>query len=199
MKLVLLVEGETEKYLPPFLKRWLDTKTAQPAAIRVVNLHGAANYMKDFARRARTEFAEAEAGGVLGLVDFYGSGLDYPEGNLGEKYAWARTKLESMVGDRRFRQHFAVHETEAWLLSQPEVFPREVARELLTKPPETINLQNPPSKILKEVYQRKLKTKYAKPTEGAKLFRKIDPELAASRCPHLKLLLDDLLDLATAR
>lgn len=197
MKIVLLVEGETEKYLPPFLKCWLDSKTPAPVAIRVVNLQGAANYLKDFARRARIELSEAGAAAVVGLIDFYGSGLAYPDGTTDQKYGWAQRSLQSLVGDPRFRQHFALHETEAWLFSQPQIFPHDVAKELPRKDPETINLQNPPSRILKEIYQRKLKTKYAKPTEGAKLFRKLDPELAASRCPHLKLLLDDLLDLAS--
>jgi Domain of unknown function (DUF4276) len=197
VKIVLLVEGQTEKYLPPFLKCWLDSRTPERVAIRPVVFSGVANYMKDFARVARTEFAETDASGVVGLIDFYASGLCYPDGSIDERYAWAQRKLQSMVGDHRFRQHFAVHETEAWLFSQPEIFPREVAPELPKKEPETINLQNPPSRVLREVYQRKLKTKYRKPTEGAKLYRKLDPELAASRCPHLKLLLDDLLGLAT--
>jgi hypothetical protein len=47
-----------------------------------------------------------------------------------------------------------------------------------------------------ETEKYKLNKAYKKPLEGSNLFRKLDPELAYSRCPHLQLLLDDILNLA---
>src|SRR5207249_6065023 len=99
--------------------------------------------------------------GAVGLIDLYGSGLEYPDGTLDQKYDRAKQDLEKRVNESRFRQHFAVHETEAWLLSDLEVFPREIRGELpKTDEPETVNFQSPPSHRLKDVYWRKLHKKY---------------------------------------
>jgi len=101
------------------------------------------------------------------------------------------------VGDGRFKQHFAVHEIEAWLLSDLKIFPLEVAAGLPeATQPESVNLQNPPCKRIKEPFWKRLERKYKKPTDGAKLFAKLDPDVASARCPHLKLLFDDMLQLA---
>ena len=48
---------------------------------------------------------------------------------MGQKY------LEAQVGHDRFRQHFAVLETEAWLLCDPTLVPEGVPK----KSPEQIN------------------------------------------------------------
>lgn len=197
MKLALFVEGETEKYLREFLKPWLDPKLGQSIDISVVNLNGVGNYLKDFDERARRDLRKGHLCGVVGLIDFYGSGLRYPHETVEKNYAWAKRELEQRVGESRFRQHFAVHETEAWLLSDPQIFPTGIAGHLPKQPnPETINLQHPPSKRLKDLYRTKLNRTYEKPLDGSTLFRKLDPEVAYSRCPHLQLLLDDMLSLA---
>jgi hypothetical protein len=88
----------------------------------------------------------------------------------------------------RFRQHFAVHETEAWLLCNRLSLPPGVP----DHPPEEVNFDEPPSKLLK----RLMGGKYKKKTERSRLCN-IDPEDAYSQCPHLRLLLDDLLALAS--
>ena len=44
MKIVLLVEGWTEKELPPFLKRWLDSQSPLPVRIQPVRFEGNAHY-----------------------------------------------------------------------------------------------------------------------------------------------------------
>lgn len=60
----------------------------------------------------------------------------------------------------------AVHETEAWLLSDPGIFPAEGRRAFpdRCRRPETVNFD--------------------------------EPEVAYERCPSLKALLDDMLALA---
>ncbi len=197
MKLILYVEGETERYLPQFFERWLNARLQPRIGIKTVNLGGAPNYLKDIASRVKLALRGNEIVAVFGLIDLYGSGLDYPDGTIEEKYGWARHKLEAEVAHPLFRHQFAVHETEAWLLSDLQVFPRAVVGDLpKTNQPETINFQSPPSQRLRDLYWRKLHKKYKKPLEGSSLFRKLDPEVAYSRCPHLKLLLDDILALA---
>jgi hypothetical protein len=130
----------------------------------------------------------------------YRAGLTLPS-NLSPdaKCAWAKTELERRVGDSRFRQHFAVHETEAWLLSDPNVFPASVRTRIqdVAHRPESVNFQRPPSKLLQALYKaggRDCK----KVTDGSTLFGKLTPDAAYGKCPHLALLLDDMLSLAKA-
>ena len=102
------------------------------------------------------------------------------------------------VGQPNFRQFFAVHETEAWLLSASGIFPPEVKKALPPKiaTPEAVNFDLPPAKLLDKLYKEKLKRSYKKVTDGAELFAQLDPVTAYNRCPYLKLMLDDMLLLA---
>ena len=64
---------------------------------------------------------------VIGLMDLYGPRF-YP-GHLStadERHQWAKEHFEKQVGLDRFRMFFAVHEFEAWLSSQPDIFPRDI-------------------------------------------------------------------------
>lgn len=198
MKLAIFVEGQTEKdALPEFFRRWLDSQLpGKRIAIHAVELSGAGGYLRQFAKRVRIALGDSQVVGAVGLIDLYGSSLSYPDGTTQARYQWAKRELEKQVNDIRFRQHFAVHETEAWLLSEPNIFPGGVAQILqnLDKP-ENVNFQNPPSVRLKQIYQQQLGKKYGKPLEGSRLFARLDPELAARKCPHLRLLLKDLLDM----
>lgn len=101
------------------------------------------------------------------------------------------------MGDRRFRQHFAVHEVEAWLLADPAILPSDVRGALpgRASQPETINFQEPPSRLLGRLYQQRIGRPYRKVIDGAELFRALSPETAYARCPSLKALLDDMLEL----
>ena len=198
MRIVLLVEGDTECYLPEFFRRWLNARLSRNAKIDAVSLNGVGNYRKHYAQRAQRILEIKEGTAVVGLIDFYGSELPYPKGTVREQYAWAKRELENQVSHHRFRQHFAVHETEAWLLSDPSVFPEAVRPHLpKTTKPESINSQHPPSMRIKAAFNRDQR-KYQKTIGGSSLFRKLNPQTAYASCPHLKLLLDDLLVLASS-
>jgi len=193
------VEGDTEKCLPAFLTRWLNARIQGSIQIRAINFHGVGNYRSEFARRALRDLQSSEVIGIIGVIDFYGSGLPYPPGSIHEKYVWAKLHMEQQVGAQNFLQHFAIHETEAWLLSDPGVFPSAIRSGLpKASNPETVNTVHPPSDRLKKLYRTRLNGHvYGKAVDGANLFSKLNPETAYERCPHLKLLLDDILTLAT--
>ena len=89
-----------------------------------------------------------------------------------------------------------MHELEAWLLAEPTVLPREVRVSLPATPPERINFREPPAKLLDRLYTNKLNRRYKKTTDGTNLFRALDPAVAYAKCPNLKLLLDDVVQLA---
>jgi len=195
VKLLLYVEGDTEAYLPAFIKRWLDPQLPDPIRIKAVKLGGAPNYLKEVARRVRVALSEDPKDLAVGLIDLYGSPLSLPDGTIDQKYAWAKQELERRVGHARFRQHFAVHETEAWLFSDPAIFPAAVIDHLPKQEPEKINFLDPPSRRLSALYRSRLRRAYGKTVDGGDLFNKLDPHVAYSRCPHLRLVLDGTLKL----
>ncbi len=136
---------------------------------------------------------------VIGLMDLYGPAF-YP-GHLStadERHRWAKEHFEKQVGHDRFRMFFAVHEFEAWLLSHPEIFPRDIQNLMRGKfgQPEKINFDQPPAKRLNQIYQQATRKNYKKTTYGKQLFAQLDPSIAVKKCPYLKAMLEEMLSLA---
>jgi hypothetical protein len=136
VKFVLFVEGYTEKYgVPAFLKRYLDPRLTQPVGIKPVRFDGWQELVKDAPRKARMYLSDPKQGAdviaVIALLDLYGPTL-YPadKTSAASRYDWAKAHLEKAVGLKKFHQFFAVHEIEAWLLSDPELFPPLVRKAL---------------------------------------------------------------------
>jgi hypothetical protein len=86
--------------------------------------------VKDAPVKARLHLAKPDVIAVIALLDLYGPTF-YPDQCLAaeERYTWAKARLEKQVNDPRFRQYFAVHDVEAWILSQPEFGYRRKLRE----------------------------------------------------------------------
>ena len=203
MKFMLFVEGYTEKKaLPEFLKRWLDPRLKQPVGIKIVRFDGWRDYYKSTPWRAKLHLNGPDRDdivAVIGLLDLYGPTF-YPENvtTVRDRYLWAKNEIESKVAHPKFRQYFAVHECEAWLLSNPGGLPPEVTRSLPRKQPETINFHEPPKKLLQKLYREKLRDNYKEVTHGAELFAELDPNVAHGKCPRLGVMLDEMLSLAQA-
>jgi len=204
MKLVLFVEGYTErKGLPAFLKRWLDESLAAeglpPVGFQAIRFEGWADYVRDIAKKVALNLGKTDVIGGIGLLDLYGPTFYPPDkSSASDRYRWAKSLLEDKVSHEAFRQHFAVYETEAWLLSDPSVLPRAVADALPKRAsrPESVNFNEPPARLLDRLYTRHVRKPYRKAVDGPNLFRRLDPTVAVAKCPHLKLLLDDALALA---
>jgi hypothetical protein len=200
MKFVLFAEGHTEhKAVPSFLKRWLDPKLSEPVGIQSVRFEGWAELVKDAPVKAELYLSKDDVIAVIALLDLYGPTF-YPDDKdtPDKRYEWAKRYLEKKVGQDKFFQFFAVHEVEAWLLSDPSIFPASVRTQVagLSRSPECVNSTNPPAKRLNEVYSRQTKRRYKKVVYGKDLFAKLDPHVAYGKCPHLKELLDGMLKLA---
>lgn len=114
------------------------------------------------------------------------------------RVAWGRKHFETEVGHDRFRDHFAVHEVEAWLLAAPDRLPAAVAKALPGRKdqPEQINSDDPPGMLLARLYREKLREGYKKTLHGRNLFRAGDPDVVYAKCPSFQAMLDDMLDLA---
>lgn len=133
---------------------------------------------------------------IIGLLDLYEAKFNYPK-NVSmpyEKHDWAKKYMEEkVVKQEKYFQFFAVHETEAWLLSDSAIFPSEFRNALdKIKLPEAVNFDEPPAKLLHRLYRHQ----YRKTTHGPELFGKLNPQVAYTKCPKLKALLDKMLELA---
>ena len=203
MKFVLLVEGYTEqKAVPGFLKRWLDPRLGHKVGIQVVRFEGWPELVKDMSDRTQMYLESPKSGeiiAVIALLDLYGPTF-YPAHlhTVEERVVWASKDLEQRVGSKRFRVFFAVHETEAWLLSKPELFPAPIRKVLSARvqKPETVNFDEPPAKLLQRLYEDKSFRTYKKITDGKALFDQLDPEIVYTKCPYFQQMMDTMLQLA---
>lgn len=203
MRFILFVEGYTEnKSLPQFLKKWIDPKLSKPVGIRTVRFEGWPELLKDTPLKAKMYLEGPDKDdiiAVISLLDLYGPTF-YPEHkkHSNERYKWGKKHIESKVNHPRFFHFFAVHEVEAWLLSQPDIFPIKVEKALPSKikNPESVNFHEPPAKLLERLYPLHVKRSYKKVMNGKELFDKLNPDIAYHKCPRLKELLDKMLELA---
>lgn len=203
MKFVVLVEGDVEqKVLPRFLRGYLTPRLSASVGVHVINFSGCYRFVEDIATQVQLHMSGPKAAdtiGCIGLLDLYGPTF-FPadKKTAEERRQWGRQHLESRVNHARFRQHFAVHELEAWILAQPEVLPSEVRKGLPGKcnQPETVNFGEPPAKLLKRLYDQRLHRPFRKMTDGVGLFEKLNPATVAAKCPGLQALLDDMLQMA---
>lgn len=205
MKFVILVEGKTERsVLAQFLKQWIDPRLEQPVGIQLVTFDGYADLVGKLTVKTRMHLEGPKSDeiiAVLGLLDLYGPNF-YPtdKTTADERYVWAKAHFEDEIRHSKFRMFFAVHEIEAWLFSDPTIFPQAI-RKALPKSiahPERVNFDEPPAKLLDRIYMKQTKRHYKKTTHGKQLFEKLDPKTAAEKCPYLHEMLRGMLELAKA-
>ncbi len=212
MRIQFFVEGDTERIvLPGFIARWLNPRLTVPVEIPApVNLQGCGGFIQEIGKSAKGHLRSADSNdliAVVGLLDLKGPEAHhfYPPGvtAIQDRYEWGKRKIEQYVDHPKFHMFFAVHEIEAWLFSQPEIFP-EFIREALFEglpEPEEIDFDTPPSKRLKKTYdtliqQKSISHAYRKTGHGRKFFNSLDPERAYAKCPYLRKMLDALLSVS---
>src|ERR1043166_7039926 len=158
-RIALFVEGDTERgdarhgTLPVFFHHWLDPQLPpdRKVGITAVKFQGISNYLDDLAQKVALYLDDGRANFIVGLVDLYGipsSRVDLSKcTSVKEKVNAARQHIRGLVRQvyrDRFRQHFAVHEVEAWLLAYPEEWPAEVRAQITKRPAERVNFTEPP-------------------------------------------------------
>ncbi|MBI3463597.1 MAG: DUF4276 family protein [Planctomycetes bacterium] len=208
MKFVLFVEGDMEQaVLPPFLKRYLDPKLKQRINVTAVRFHGWRHLIDESPTKALMHLnnPRGSAGiiAVIALLDLYGPTFYPPDKRTADaRHDWAKRYLEReanrKVKDHRFHQFFAVHEIEAWLLSDPTILPSQIQTALpgRIQHPEQVNFDEPPKKLLTRLYRERGLGTYKPTVQGKDLFARLDPNVACVKCPRLQQMLDTMLDLA---
>lgn len=207
MKILLFVEGDTEfKALPKFINKIIESKLGRTIEIEPVNFKGKNNLIKEASKKAATHLGldlANEISAIVSLLDLY-EAFDFSGmTTIDQKFTHAKSKMETAVGNPKFVQFFAVHETEAWLLSDPKIFPATIKSEITEKSPkpEEVNFDLPPSKLLDKLYREKLSPKgriekYKKTLYGTDLFSRLDPEVVYQKCPYFKEMIDYIVHIA---
>ena|SRR6266446_1310886 len=196
VRIVILVEGGTEKAFFPVLRQFLATRLAG----RMPNLDplpcdGRIPKGSELCRRVTNLLRGKEAAdAVIALSDVYTGSGDF------ENASDAKLKMQDWVGNEpRFYPHVALYDFEAWLLPYwPAI--QELAGSNRAVPaihPETVNHAHPPARVLEEVFRTGTRAKrYVKPRDALRILRNKDLAVAAQCCPELKSFLDTILTLA---
>src|SRR6266487_319609 len=157
-RIALFFEGETELALTPFLHRWLDPQLAVRVGLAAVTFQGSSNYLDDVAAKTEIYLDHGKVNAVVGLIDLYGLPPDRIDltkfATVTDKVKAARAYIRGLIPgplQPYFRQHFAVHETEAWLLAYPDEWPAQIRSTITKRPPEEIDFDEPPARLLKRL------------------------------------------------
>jgi hypothetical protein len=200
MRFVFIVEGKTEMVsLQQFFERFLLGRGISGIRVDFRNRKTASAVFREAPQFACDLIGapdSADIVAVYSLMDLFNAGIFPRKGmNVEERCDWATSDMHARYSDPRYRHFFAVFETEAWLLSDPDCFTDAMRNDLksLKARPETVNDISGPADRIGDSYLKRHNRKYIKPEQGRTFFQKLDPEKAYQSCPTLRLLLDDML------
>jgi hypothetical protein len=201
MRFILIVEGDTEKRsIESLIRNSIKIKTDQNIGVDAINVKGFGNFKKDLQKRVEKHLTgpgNQEIIAIIGLMDLYIS--PYAKDvhlSLDERISMGTRELEQLVATNMFHMFFAVHEIEAWLLSDSEKFNNRIRQKIhqITEP-EKVNNDEPPSHYLKKLYSEHLNRGYKKTVDGVNLMKKIDPEKVYQKCPNYRKMIDTMVSL----
>ena len=162
MKIVLLVEGDTERALKGHIKAFLDQRAQAAGRPRVrLETRGKVNVKPHkLKQRVGLELRAPDVKAVVGLIDVF------PRFKSATQ---AKAYLAESADHPKFYAHAAQFDVEAWLLP----YWADICRRVRVKQkapgsnPETVNQINPPAYRLRALYQRAKPRprKYVKTTE----------------------------------
>jgi hypothetical protein len=193
VKIVILVEGETEKAFMPALRRFLSQRFAGQIPKLPIHVCKGRLPTHQKLRRIVENYLKEGADAVIALTDVYTGTRDFTDA------ADAKAKMTQWVGQNaRFYPHVALYDFEAWLLPfWPTI--QKLAKHNQNAPsgtPETINHDNPPAYRLKAIFEAgKCRDSYSKTRDAKRILEQNDLLVAANACPELKAFLNTILTL----
>lgn len=197
MKIVIMVEGKTERVFIPYLRDFLQQKLAgNMPKLSTLRFDGRIPKHEKLRRNVVNllNYAGNPADAVIALTDVYTGTSDFTDA------ADAKHKMKQWVGDiDTFFPHAAQHDFEAWLLPYWDDIRRSVKgnRGSPGTNPEAVNHNNPPSKRLDELYRTSQKKKrYVKERDAKAILRDKDLLIAMNACPELKAFVNTILRLS---
>lgn len=195
MKIVLIVEGKTERAFVPYLRAFLEKRLAgSMPSLDVVPYNGripTGDKLKRVVMRLLQGKSPADC--VIALTDVYTG--SHPPDFIDA--ADAKKKMRQWVGtEPRFHPHAAQHDFEAWLLPYWDTI-QKLARHTKSAPgraPEQVNHSTPPAYHIKEIFRiGDCRDDYVKPRDAARILRENDLSVAISKCPELKSFINTIL------
>lgn len=195
MKIVILIEGQTERVFLPHLRRFLEPRLP----MRMPNLDPflfdgripKEDKLKRHVERLLSGPRAADA--VIALTDVYTGTNDFADA------ADAKKKMKDWCGNNpKFYPHVAQHDFEAWLFPYWADIQRLSGSNQTcpSKNPETINHNNPPSRRLAEIFRMGTRrTYYSKVRDAGRILRDNNLDPAIKKCPELKAFINTILSL----
>ena len=196
MKIVIMVEGATEKVFIPHLREFLRTKLGGRMPKLMPRKYDGRIPTKEKLKEDVEMYLSGKkaADYVIALTDVY-TGSDSHEF---KDAADAKNKMRMWVkSDPRFFPHAAQHEFEAWLLPYWDSI-RRLAGHNMACPgnnPETVNHGKPPSHWIDEIFRKGKRMSYSKSRDAKAILDKNNLLLAINSCAELKSLVDTILSL----
>lgn len=194
MKIVVIVEGKTEKAFIPHLRKYLE-KHLPGAMPRLDTLpyHGRIP-TGDKLKRVVENLLEGKkpAKCVIALTDVYTGTPDFRDA------AEAKAKMSAWVGNvPQFHPHAAQYDFEAWLLPYWPTIQKLAGhnKQAPAGSPEKVNHNNPPAHRIKEVFEvGHCRDSYVKPRDAGRILRDNDLSIAVNQCPELKAFINTILE-----
>jgi len=195
VKIVVLVEGKTERACKPVLKAFLDevaeAESKQPVGLATRQYGGSRIWdVERVTRDACGYLRQSDVAGVALLLDVF------------PQFQSATAATEGYVTrlrDARFRAHCALHDFEAWLLPHWQrvyrLASRAAPRQCPWPSPEGVDLVKPPGRVLSELFAPT--RGYERTRDAPRILQSPDDlRLSAAKCPQLRSFLNTLLEFA---
>jgi hypothetical protein len=196
LKIVLIVEGKTEKAFLEALRRFLSCRPVQQIPSLAPHVENGRIPTGDKLKRVVMRYLDEGADAVIALTDVYTGTREF------DNAADAKRKARRWVGaERRFHPHAAQHDFEAWLLPYWDKVKSLTgcSRNAPAGNPELVDHNSPPAYRIREAFRTGKKTKnrraYTKPRDAQLILEGEDLSIAADKCQELKAFLNTLLTL----
>jgi len=192
MKILILVEGETEKAFKPILSDFLKSRLEQMPKLKFMPHKGRIPKGEKLKRVVENSLNQDGYDAVIALTDVYTGTNDFKDA------ADAKAKMREWVGNNpNFYPHAAQHDFEAWLLPYWSKI-QNLAKHNKSVPgglPEQVNHGNSPSYRIKEIFELGKKRDYNKIRDGYAILKDQNLMVSVNQCPELKAFINTILEL----
>jgi len=197
MRIVIIVEGSTEKVLIKHIRLFLETRglTGRMPSIKPFPCNGRLPKGDELKRTVERLLCNRKkpVDFVIALTDVYTGNKDFKDA------ADAKQTMRKWVGaNDKFFPHAAQYDFEAWLLPFWPTIQELAGNNNKAAPggnPEQVNHNNPPAHRLHEIFKLGNKYRYVKPRDADRILRKNDLLISAQKCSELKSFLNTIIKL----
>lgn len=196
MKILILVEGETETAFKPILLDFLKSSLQQMPKLKFMPHKGRIPKGEKLKRVVENSLNQDGYDAVIALTDVYTGTNDFKDA------ADAKAKMQEWVGNNpNFYPHAAQHDFGAWLLPYWSRIQKLSGhnKSAAAGSPEQVNHGNSPAYRIKEIFELGKKRDYNKIRDGSAILKNQDLRISINQCPELKAFINTILELCKAK